>query len=378
MRKGHHTVYRQLTEDCALEIQDISVSVIIPIYNSEDYLKECLNSLLEQTHQCFEAICVDDGSIDRSREIIQRYQQIDNRIKVVFKEHENAGAARNLGLQKATGKYIAFLDADDFIKPTMLEECVRILEKDSSDIVVFSADRFNMMDGVTEHMPWSLVTDYLPLKNPFAPREMKKYLFNAFQNWPWNKMFRRAFIESARIWFQSIERTNDMAFVCQALVKARNISIITEPLITYRVGSQRNLQATNYRTPSAFWKAFIETKARLVSDGLYEDYEQSFLNWILDSSLYNLHMYQNDVSNAYINGLLKVEGESEFSFLSHPRSYYYQQWQYDEYKAIVESDELEAIENIRRSRSYRIGRAMTFLPRKLRDYNDARKKRKGR
>ena len=97
------------------------ISVIIPVYNVEKYLPECLESILNQNFQDFEIICVDDGSTDRSLDILQEYKRKDDRFVILQQRHAGAGAARNHGIKLAEGKYIQFLDSDDYFEPTLLE-----------------------------------------------------------------------------------------------------------------------------------------------------------------------------------------------------------------------------------------------------------------
>ena len=189
------------------------VSVIIPVYNVEKYLGPCLDSILGQTLNNIEVICVDDGSTDRSLEILREYEKRDARVKVLTQPNTNAGAARNKGIQQAKGEYLSFLDSDDHFDPTMLEKCAARMDQDGSDVLVFGAKQHNMRTGIISDMPWSLRLDRCPQKSVFPPREVKDYLFNNFQNWPWNKLFRRSFVEQHHITYQEITRTNDMAFV---------------------------------------------------------------------------------------------------------------------------------------------------------------------
>lgn len=112
------------------------VSVIIPIYNSEKYIEDCVESLKNQTYKELEILLIDDGSTDSSREICKRICENDRRFKLIHQENQGVSAARNHGLEKATGKYVFFLDSDDWIHPRLLEEMVRELEKTSADLAV--------------------------------------------------------------------------------------------------------------------------------------------------------------------------------------------------------------------------------------------------
>lgn len=113
------------------------ISVIVPVYNVESYLEECIDSIINQTLDTFELILVNDGSTDKSPDICNEYAKKDNRIKVIHKENEGASSARNTGLDIANGKYISFIDSDDIIERTMFEEAINNMNKDNSDIYIF-------------------------------------------------------------------------------------------------------------------------------------------------------------------------------------------------------------------------------------------------
>lgn len=105
------------------------ISVIVPVYNSEAYLEQCVRSLIHQTYQDWEALLIDDGSTDRSLEICRRSSGEDGRIKVYHQENKGASAARNNGLDIAGGEYIYFLDSDDVVHPHLFEEMIRQIEE---------------------------------------------------------------------------------------------------------------------------------------------------------------------------------------------------------------------------------------------------------
>ena len=112
------------------------VSVIVPVYNAERYLKQCVESILAQTLKNVEIIFVDDGSTDGSLEILKDYQAKDYRIRVISQENTGGGAARNRGMKEASGEYLCFLDADDYFEPAMLERMSSKMDATGSDICV--------------------------------------------------------------------------------------------------------------------------------------------------------------------------------------------------------------------------------------------------
>lgn len=123
----------------------VAVSVIVPVYNVEDYLEECLDSVLNQTFGDYEIICVDDGSTDSSGKILSRYAKADPRVKIVTQENRGLSGARNVGLDIASGEYVYFLDSDDKLRSDALEKLVRVAKAEKLDQVVFSASVF--VDG---------------------------------------------------------------------------------------------------------------------------------------------------------------------------------------------------------------------------------------
>lgn len=120
------------------------ISVIIPVYNVEKYLKFCLDSVLEQSYKNLEIILIDDGSTDGCGKICDEYALIDNRIKVIHKINGGLADARNVGLKSATGDFIGFLDSDDYIYPTFYEELYGIIQKYNSDIAECEFMRINV------------------------------------------------------------------------------------------------------------------------------------------------------------------------------------------------------------------------------------------
>lgn len=110
------------------------ISVIIPVYNTEKYLDKCISSVVNQTYKNLEIILIDDGSLDKCPQICDKWAESDNRIKVIHKPNGGVSSAKNLGLDTANGKYIGFVDSDDWISPTMYEELIRLIKDNNADI----------------------------------------------------------------------------------------------------------------------------------------------------------------------------------------------------------------------------------------------------
>ena len=110
------------------------VSIIVPVYQVETYLRQCIDSILAQTFTDFELILVDDGSKDKSGEICEEYAGKDGRVRVIHKENGGLSDARNAGLEQAAGEYFMFVDSDDYIAPTMIERLYNSIQSESADI----------------------------------------------------------------------------------------------------------------------------------------------------------------------------------------------------------------------------------------------------
>ena len=264
------------------------VSVIIPVYNAEQHLRECLDTVVGQTLSDIEILCVDDGSTDESMSILKEYADKDPRLSVLQQENAGAGAARNNGLRAARGDYLSFLDADDFFELTMLEKAYEKCVSDDADIAVYRATFYDPRARRSVEAEWPLGAESIPDVVPFTPEDVSDRLLALFAPAPWNRLFRRAFVLEKGLEFQEIKRANDLYFTMLALVYATRITIVDEALVYYRVGSATSLQATNHETPLEFYDALLATREHLRGTGTFDTFERSFVNAALIHCLYNL------------------------------------------------------------------------------------------
>ena len=155
------------------------ISVILPVYNVEKYLSECLDSIVNQTLKEIEIICVNDGSTDNSFTILKEYASKDNRIKIIDKENEGQGYARKLGLDNASGEYILFCDSDDYYAElTAFEELYNYIEKVKIDVVIFNHYRENKLKGYRENR-----VDKYPKIEKFSYLDIDNLFFFFFFLW---------------------------------------------------------------------------------------------------------------------------------------------------------------------------------------------------
>jgi len=358
---------------------NIKVSVIIPVYNAEKYLRACLESVVNQTLSDREVICIDDGSYDRSRVILREYEE-DHGITVLCQKNSGVGAARNKGMALASGEYLSFLDADDFFFPELLETLYRTCLDNEAELAIVGSRGFDNERKVFFDMPWAIRKKALPDKNPFSWTDIPDRIFNICSCWAWDKLFQRAFLEANQISFQDIHSAEDLIFVMSALVKANRIAIDETILINYRTNLKDSLSASGNKTWHDFFHALFALKVRLEANGIYQTVRQSYVNWALGFSLYyvsTLRGKKREQAILFLNScgfeLLDIEGQDETFFYSPDdyRNYKNMRGQNDFYKwSDLRHRAVRAEENLRStmsSKSYRIGRVITWAPRRLRD-----------
>ena len=374
------------------------VSVIIPVYNGETYLRKCLDDILAQTLKEIQVICVNDGSTDGTLDILKEYAGKDSRVLVLDQENTGAGAARNNGLLHAEGEYLSFLDADDFFEPEMLMEAYRHAEKKKADITVFRGDRY---DDTEEHyipMDYSVKSSQLPGKDPFSYHDIPDHTFTVFVGWAWDKLYRRDFVmKDEYLRFQNLRTSNDLFFVFSSLTKAEKISVLDKKLIHHRIHVKGSLSVTRERSWRCFYEASKALQEELKRIGAYQEVEKGFLNWTLHFAFWNLDTIEGPGFEK-VYDLITGECLQDFKWLDHERSLYkgnlacydrlekmkgktcfsYLLETYRENAAKlagVQEQKRKAEENlkadrkeideIRSSTTFRVGRIVTAIPRKI-------------
>ena len=279
------------------QTQETQVSVITPVYNAEKYLIPCIESLLSQTFQSFEAIFVDDGSKDASLSILQKYAAMDERIKIFTQPNQFAGMARNNGIDHATGKYITFLDSDDLMVPEALEQFFHRAEQTQADVVISAAWHFCEDIHERSNAGWCLRSDFLPLSPVFDVTICAKHIFQISAGAPWGKFYKRDFLNRNNIRFPSLPRSEDVLFVYWAIVLAQKISTISTPTILYRNGNgTESLEGGKDRSPLAPVDGTMLLYEKLNELGIYPLVRQSFLNNAAVRIAYNMKGFQTSAA----------------------------------------------------------------------------------
>lgn len=268
------------------------VSVIIPSYNAERFISECLESVLAQSLADIEVIVVDDGSTDSTFSIVERFAEEDPRVTAIKQQNSYAGVARNNGMKHASGEYLYFLDSDDFIDRRALEEMVEAARSCDADVVVCKSRRYSMKDGSTEPISYAL-RDYA-LNTPLSQRDIAKTLFRSVVGWPWDKIFKRSFITEHHLDYQALRSTNDAFFVFIAMALAKTTYCLNKELVTHRVDNSASISNTRKKSWNNALIAMESIGNRLHDEGIYELFERTYLNWCVNFVYWNVNTLDDE------------------------------------------------------------------------------------
>ncbi|EKO3740265.1 glycosyltransferase [Vibrio metschnikovii] len=203
-------------------MQDV-ISIIVPVFNSDLYLKECVESILNQTYSNLELILVNDGSTDKSLDICKYYENLDKRVKLIDKINEGVSSARNDGIALATGKYIAFVDSDDFICENMFKTLISAIESSKSDCAVLSRYIVNVKDRV----------DFSDVKTISSEKALDYLLELKFPTSLWAYLYKAELVSNIRL-NKDIHFFEDLDFNARFLLNSNIVSIVTDELYFYR------------------------------------------------------------------------------------------------------------------------------------------------
>ena len=196
------------------------LSFILPCYNVSEYVEECIQSLLNQKFYNFEIIAVDDGSIDDTGLILDRYQA-ESRIRVIHQSNQGVAAARNRGFKEANGKYVVFIDSDDFVEPDFFNSVIDAAEINSADIVLFGARNY-----YDEKKEFETAWYYMPDKKiigdalVFNRKKFPDTIMQVINVGTMNKVYRKQFLVKEGLQFQKLHNCEDVAMVMTSLCLA--------------------------------------------------------------------------------------------------------------------------------------------------------------
>lgn len=309
----------------------IKVSVIIPVYNAEKYLSQCLNSILGQTLGDTEVICVDDCSSDKTPQILAEYARADGRVRVITNERNlRTGLSRNIGLASAEGEYVLFLDADDWFETDYLESAVKQADADCADICISGYDLIDDRTGEQSASNWHRKKKLLP-EGTFSPEENADYLFQMTDGQVWDKLYRRSFLEKTGLSFPDSKAAEDTAFVYRTLLCAGRITSCPRAFVHYRVNRAESVSKSFAADPQAPFEAFETVYAFLLEHNLFEKYKKSFLNWAMEYQVWQVNNAPDESIRKMYLGLLRNRWIPELRLNEYPRSRFYDRGSYLKY-----------------------------------------------
>ncbi len=241
------------------------ISIVMPFYNGELYIKDTLECLRKQSFEDFELICVDDCSSDNSYRIIEEFQITDKRIRLLRNEsRQGAARSRNIGLKLCRGEYLSFLDADDLFSERMLEKSYRLAVENELDVLEFGYRRIDENGLFLDEI--QRVSDVEKGKI-VSSKYLSLYQFYSISTNAWSKLFRRSFIVDQELEFQDLDSSNDVFFSLSSICFSNRVMFINDTDIEarYRVHKSNN-RITNNRNPLNDYRAYRRILERLLKE----------------------------------------------------------------------------------------------------------------
>lgn len=269
----------------------MDLSVIIPIYKTEAYIKECLNSILSQATKYVEIILVDDGSPDNCPQICDEFAKSDERIRVVHKENGGLSSARNAGMSVACGKYVTFVDSDDVICPGSISKILEWIQNEDADICFLRAEKI-YPDGSTQDLGECLVGENLRGQ---SHEDAIKYLASRpkYPGSAWTKLYKRQFLLDNDLHFPYDRRySEDLGFVRDCILCAERFDALDFMFYQYRQGRQGSI--TNKVNAKNFNDLFIfveETTQKLNVRNTNDPVAKRFMRFVAYEYLILLYLY---------------------------------------------------------------------------------------
>ncbi len=288
------------------------VSVILPIYNVGKYLRQSLDSLINQTLEEIEIICIDDGSTDDSYNILEEYKLKDARIKVVHKSNKGTGAARNDGLRLATGECIGFVDPDDWVKPNMFEILYNQIKEKNLDIIMCMPDGYDEKNAVNAPFPYFVDANF---QNIIDDRVFNWRDLSPFQ-YPmcvWNKLYTKELFDKNHIDFAEGLDFEDHKVIFGTLLTAERMYFIHDKLYVYRYNREGSVLTDNNRRLIDHIKIFDIVENLMKETNTYNALRTDFLFYKIHNILYYYSMIKDEFKDEYYKNMVKSIKDTHLS-----------------------------------------------------------------
>lgn len=300
----------------------IKVSIVMPVYNAEQYICEAIDSLLAQTLQEFELICVDDCSTDASGEFIEKYVQKDSRIQYIQMPSQSfAGVCRNEGFKYAQGKYTIFLDSDDFFNENLLQLAHDQAEKTDADITAFDYYEYDQQHKTTaKKMSLRHHLFAAPVKEVFNRQDIPSRILDTIIPVPWNKLYKSSFIKTHHLSFLNTSTTNDITFAALSLAYADKITYIDIPLLHYRVNLSHSITSKKGKNMNNIVLAVEEAEKNIKASPLYDELKESLTFFVVAKYAFSHNAYgvliDRKTYKPYYDHIHRIFNQKEYSHLT--------------------------------------------------------------
>lgn len=316
------------------------ISIIIPVYNKEEFIEECINSIINQTFDDYEAIFINDGSSDNSLEILKKYEDRKN-FKIISQENSGPATARNVGLKKACGEYVFFLDADDWIENDSLEKLYQTAKNNDSEIVLFNAvEHFpdNKLKKRIYHIHAKKDTDYENFS--FDYNNNINLVMNGYHI-VCTKLHKLEFIKDNNLEFKKSDLFEDVYFHVKTMINAKRISYNPNMFYHYRRTQKQTRQNTTITTNKSFvmFDIFQQVEGLLKENNLDKKLYMNFIKFKVNES-YNI--FHNVQKQYFSEAFDKVQIEFRKMQLTQSDILRLPQNHQIFYKAILSSDSINS------------------------------------
>lgn len=270
---------------------EVAVSIIIPIYQKEKYLRECIQCLQRQTFSDFEIICVDDASVDNSFHILQELSENEDRIRIIRnKKNKGAAYSRNKGIEIAKGEYLLFLDADDLFEKEMVEKTLQNCRAKKLDVLMFDYSYYGSKTSYIPDLALSQTIRNKLLSDCFTNVDIQKFSFQICSPAPWRKMYRREFVLDNDLRFQNLSNAEDVYFSKLSLLVANRIGYLDKKLVKYRITGTGHISNNIMETAINCIKAIQKIKKELEQRDLLEKNKESFYTYALKTIIFQYYL----------------------------------------------------------------------------------------
>lgn len=280
---------------------NVKISVVLPVYNVANYLKKCLDSLVNQTFKDFEVICVNDGSTDLSLSILEGYALTDSRFKIITQENQGLSGARNTGIRNVQGEYVLFVDSDDWLAENALELLYNHVQGFNSDITMFKFKYYDESTSLYSEGPFTNleVINSSFFTGNFYYMDVLDILFK-ISHAPFNKLYKTSFIRNLNAEFLHGSYYEDLEFFYKVFLKSRKVSVLPEYLYFYRIRDQ-SISTSGDEGSFDIFNILETTKENLIDADIYDKIKQDWLMFIIVNWKYVYLRLKDEFKNKFIN-----------------------------------------------------------------------------